>query len=74
LGSPVKTGLLHAPISKEEKLLIQSFRKAPVAPIMIDDRKLIMAFHTLSEVGILGDLFAIVPYCKTCLCCSSANA
>jgi len=74
LGGPVKTGLLYAPISKEEKLLIQSFRKARVAPIMIDDRKLIMAFHTLSEVGILGDLFAIIRYCKTYLCCNSANA
>ena len=45
----MKIGLLHSLIRKEEKLLIEAFRNAGVEPIMIDDRKLILDFH--SEIG-----------------------
>jgi len=49
----VKIGLLHSLIRKEEKLLIEAFRNAGVDPIMIDDRKLILDFHTAPEIDIL---------------------
>ena len=49
----MKIGLLHSLIRKEEKLLIEAFRKAGVEPIMIDDRKLIMDFHSAPDVDIL---------------------
>jgi len=49
----VKIGLLHSLIRKEEKLLIEAFRNAGVEPIMIDDRKLILDFHTAPEIDIL---------------------
>jgi [lysine-biosynthesis-protein LysW]--L-2-aminoadipate ligase len=40
-------------IRKEEKLLIEAFRNAGVEPIMIDDRKLIMDFHSAPDIDIL---------------------
>jgi [lysine-biosynthesis-protein LysW]--L-2-aminoadipate ligase len=49
----VKIGLLHSLIRKEEKLLIEAFQKAGVEPIMIDDRKLIMDFHSAPDIDIL---------------------
>ena len=49
----MKIGLLHSLIRKEEKLLIEAFRNAGVDPIMIDDRKLILDFHTAPEIDIL---------------------
>jgi len=49
----VKIGLLHSLIRKEEKLLIGAFRNAGVEPVMIDDRKLILDFHTAPEIDIL---------------------
>ncbi len=49
----MKIGLLHSLIRKEEKLLIEAFRNAGVEPIMIDDRKLILDFHTAPEIDIL---------------------
>ena len=49
----MKIGLLHSLIRKEEKLLIEAFRKAGVEPIMIDDRKLIMDFHSAPDIDIL---------------------
>jgi len=49
----VKIGLLHSLIRKEEKLLIEAFRYAGVEPVMIDDRKLILNFHTAPEIDIL---------------------
>ena len=49
----MKIGLLHSLIRKEEKLLIEAFRNAGVEPIMIDDRKLIMDFHTAPDIDIL---------------------
>jgi len=49
----VKIGLLHSLIRKEEKLLIEAFRNAGVEPIMIDDRKLILDFHSAPEIDIL---------------------
>jgi [lysine-biosynthesis-protein LysW]--L-2-aminoadipate ligase len=49
----VKIGLLHSLIRKEEKLLIEAFRNAGVEPVMIDDRKLILDFHTAPEIDIL---------------------
>jgi len=49
----LKIGLLHSLIRKEEKLLIEAFRKAGVEPIMIDDRKLIMDFHSAPDIDIL---------------------
>jgi len=49
----VRIGLLHSLIRKEEKLLIEAFRNAGVEPIMIDDRKLIMDFHTAPDIDVL---------------------
>jgi len=49
----IKIGLLHSLIRKEEKLLIAAFKNAGVEPIMIDDRQLIMDFHTAPDVDIL---------------------
>jgi [lysine-biosynthesis-protein LysW]--L-2-aminoadipate ligase len=49
----VKIGLLHSLIRKEEKLLIAAFKNAGVEPIMIDDRQLIMDFHTAADIDIL---------------------
>ena len=49
----MKIGLLHSLIRKEEKLLIEAFRNAGVEPVMIDDRKLILDFHTAPEIDIL---------------------
>ena len=49
----MKIGLLHSLIRKEEKLLIEAFRYAGVEPVMIDDRKLILNFHTAPEIDIL---------------------
>ena len=49
----MKIGLLHSLIRKEEKLLIEAFRNAGVEPVMIDDRKLIMDFHSAPDIDIL---------------------
>ena len=49
----MKIGLLHSLIRKEEKLLIEAFRNAGVEPVMIDDRKLILDFHSAPEIDIL---------------------
>ena len=49
----MKIGLLHSIIRKEEKLLIDAFRAAGVEPVMIDDRKLILNFHTAPDIDIL---------------------
>jgi len=49
----VRIGLLHSLIRKEEKLLIEAFRHAGVEPVMIDDRGLIMDFHTAPDIDIL---------------------
>ena len=49
----MKIGLLHSLIRKEEKLLIDAFRNAGVEPIMIDDRKLILDFHSAPDIDIL---------------------
>jgi len=52
-NGPLKIGLLHSLIRKEEKLLIEAFQNAGVEPIMIDDRKLIMDFHTAPDIDVL---------------------
>jgi [lysine-biosynthesis-protein LysW]--L-2-aminoadipate ligase len=52
-NSSLKIGLLHSLIRKEEKLLIQAFKNAGVEPIMIDDRQLIMDFHTAPDIDVL---------------------
>jgi len=49
----LKIGLLHSLIRKEEKLLIEAFHNAGVEPIMIDDRKLVMDFHTAPDIDVL---------------------
>lgn len=49
----MKIGLLHSIIRKEEKLLIDAFRNAGVEPVMIDDRKLILDFHSAPDIDIL---------------------
>jgi len=49
----VKISLLHSLIRKEEKLLIEAFRNAGVEPVMIDDRKLILDFHSAPDIDIL---------------------
>ena len=49
----MRIGLLHSLIRKEEKLLIDAFRKAGVEPVMIDDRKLIMDFRSAPAIDIL---------------------
>ncbi len=49
----MRIGLLHSLIRKEEKLLIQAFQDAGIEPIMIDDRKLIMDFHSAPEIDVL---------------------
>ena len=49
----MRIGLLHSLIRKEEKLLIEAFRHAGVEPVMIDDRGLIMDFHTAPDIDIL---------------------
>ena len=49
----MRIGLLHSLIRKEEKLLIEAFHRAGVEPIMIDDRKLVLDFHTAPEIDVL---------------------
>ncbi len=49
----MRIGLLHSLIRKEEKLLIEAFKNAGVDPVMIDDRKLILDFHTAPKIDIL---------------------
>lgn len=49
----MRIGLLHSLIRKEEKLLIEAFRNAGVEPVMVDDRQLIMDFHSVPEIDIL---------------------
>jgi [lysine-biosynthesis-protein LysW]--L-2-aminoadipate ligase len=49
----VRIGLLHSLIRKEEKLLIEAFRNAGVEPVMVDDRQLIMDFHSAPDIDIL---------------------
>ena len=49
----MRIGLLHSLIRREEKLLIEAFKSAGVDPVMIDDRRLILDFHTAPEVDIL---------------------
>ena len=49
----MRIGLLHSLIRKEEKLLIEAFHRAGIEPIMIDDRKLIMDFHTAPDIDVL---------------------
>ncbi|MCP3689388.1 MAG: lysine biosynthesis protein LysX [Gammaproteobacteria bacterium] len=49
----MRIGLLHSLIRKEEKLLIEAFKNAGVDPVMIDDRKLILDFHTAPAIDIL---------------------
>jgi [lysine-biosynthesis-protein LysW]--L-2-aminoadipate ligase len=49
----VRIGLLHSLIRKEEKLLIEAFHNAGVEPVMIDDRKLILDFHSAPDVDVL---------------------
>ena len=49
----MKNSLLHSLIRKEEKLLIEACRNAGVEPMMIDDRKLILDFHSAPDIDIL---------------------
>jgi [lysine-biosynthesis-protein LysW]--L-2-aminoadipate ligase len=49
----VRIGLLHSLIRKEEKLLLEAFNDAGVEPIMIDDRKLILDFHSAPDIDLL---------------------
>ena len=46
-------GLLHSLIRKDEKMLLDAFKRANVSPVMIDDRKLIMDFETAPEIDVL---------------------
>ena len=46
----VRVGLLHSLIRKDEKMLLDAFKRASVAPVMIDDRKLIFDFNSVPEV------------------------
>lgn len=48
-----KIGLLHSLIRKDEKMLLDAFKRANVTPVMIDDRKLIMDFETAPEIDVL---------------------
>jgi [lysine-biosynthesis-protein LysW]--L-2-aminoadipate ligase len=49
----VRIGLLHSLIRVEEKLLIEAFRNAGIEPVMIDDRKLILDFHSAPDIELL---------------------
>jgi [lysine-biosynthesis-protein LysW]--L-2-aminoadipate ligase len=49
----VRIGLLHSLIRVEEKLLIEAFRNAGIEPVLIDDRKLILDFHSSPDIAIL---------------------
>ena len=48
-----KVGLLHSLIRKDEKMLLDAFKRANVAPVMIDDRKLIFDFESVPEVDVI---------------------
>jgi [lysine-biosynthesis-protein LysW]--L-2-aminoadipate ligase len=48
-----RIGLLHSLIRKDEKMLLDAFKRADVAPVMIDDRKLIMDFETAPDVDVI---------------------
>ncbi len=51
-GTPT-IGLLHSLIRKDEKMLLDAFKRFGVKPVMIDDRKLIMDFNSAPQVDIL---------------------
>ncbi len=53
VGSVKKIGLLHSLIRKDEKMLLDAFKRANVTPVMIDDRKLIMDFNSAPDVDVL---------------------
>ncbi len=48
-----KIGLLHSLIRKDEKMLLDAFKRANVQPVMIDDRKLIMDFESAPDVDVI---------------------
>lgn len=52
-ASSVKVGLLHSLIRKDEKMLLDAFKRANVVPVMIDDRKLIFDFESVPQVDVL---------------------
>ena len=49
----VTIGLLHSLIRKDEKMLLDAFKRANVIPVMIDDRKLIFDFESVPVVDVL---------------------
>ena len=53
VGSVKKIGLLHSLIRKDEKMLLDAFKRANVTPVMIDDRKLIMDFESAPDLSLI---------------------
>lgn len=49
----MRIGLLHSLIRKDEKLLIEAFKKAGVPLVMVDDRKLVLDLKTPPPVDVL---------------------
>ncbi len=52
-ASGKKIGLLHSLIRKDEKMLLDAFKRADISPVMIDDRKLIMDFESAPDVDVI---------------------
>ena len=44
MAAAPRVGLLHSLIRKDEKMLLDAFKRAGVQPVMVDDRKLIFDF------------------------------
>ncbi len=53
MTTEVKIGLLHSLIRKDEKMLMDAFKRADVKPVMIDDRKLIFDFDSAPDVDVI---------------------
>ena len=52
-NSAPRIGVLHSLIRKDEKMLLDAFKRASVEPIMVDDRKLTFDFATPPEVDVI---------------------
>lgn len=49
----IRVGFLHSVIRKEEKLLIEEFKRRNIELVMLDDRKLIFDLHNVPQVDVV---------------------
>ena len=52
-NSAPRIGVLHSLIRKDEKMLLDAFKRANVEPVMLDDRKLMFDFASKPDVDVV---------------------